>query len=58
MTDQYCKLKQSDPYEEITLYITHGFLHLLGFDDIEEAFGFGARGFRELLGYLESGSVF
>lgn len=25
-----------DPYEESTLYIVHGFLHLLGFGDIEE----------------------
>lgn len=25
-----------DPYEECTLYIVHGILHLLGYDDIEE----------------------
>ena len=27
----------SDPYGEVTLYIVHGFLHLLGYDDIEES---------------------
>ena len=25
-----------DPYAEVTLYIVHGILHLLGFDDIDE----------------------
>lgn len=25
------------PYDEVSLYIVHGFLHLLGYDDIEEA---------------------
>lgn len=26
--------KKGDPYKEITLYIIHGILHLLGYDDI------------------------
>lgn len=26
-----------DPYRETTLYIVHGLLHLLGYDDIEES---------------------
>ncbi|MCH9611087.1 MAG: rRNA maturation RNase YbeY [Chlamydiae bacterium] len=26
-----------DPYTETTLYVVHGILHLLGYDDIEEA---------------------
>lgn len=25
-----------DPYREITLYVIHGLLHLMGYDDIEE----------------------
>lgn len=25
-----------DPFEELTLYIIHGLLHLIGYDDIEE----------------------
>lgn len=28
-------LKYPDPYSEITLYIMHGLLHLLGYDDID-----------------------
>lgn len=28
--------KHEDPYIETTLYIVHGILHLLGYDDIEE----------------------
>ena len=31
----YAKEHQLDPYEETTLYLVHGFLHLLGYDDIE-----------------------
>lgn len=29
-------IKEGDPYRETTLYIIHGLLHLLGYDDIEE----------------------
>lgn len=29
-------LEYDDPYEETTLYIVHGLLHLMGYDDIEE----------------------
>ena len=25
-----------DPYRELTLYLVHGLLHLLGYDDMEE----------------------
>jgi probable rRNA maturation factor len=28
--------KLADPYEEMALYIVHGLLHLIGYDDIEE----------------------
>jgi probable rRNA maturation factor len=31
----YAHKKGKDPYEETTLYIVHGILHLLGFDDID-----------------------
>lgn len=27
--------KHKDPFEEVTLYVVHGLLHLLGYDDIE-----------------------
>lgn len=33
---EYAKSHHLDPYEETTLYIIHGLLHLLGYDDIEE----------------------
>jgi len=32
----YAKKHQLDPLEETTLYLVHGFLHLLGYGDIEE----------------------
>lgn len=32
---EYAKQENSDPYIEVSLYIVHGLLHLLGFDDIE-----------------------
>jgi probable rRNA maturation factor len=32
----YAKENQHNPYEETTLYIVHGLLHLLGYDDIED----------------------
>lgn len=32
----YIKESQGDLYEEITLYLVHGLLHLLGYDDVEE----------------------
>lgn len=31
---EYAKKKQKDPYAETTLYVVHGLLHLLGYDDI------------------------
>ncbi|HSX27030.1 MAG TPA: rRNA maturation RNase YbeY [Chlamydiales bacterium] len=33
---QYAKKRHLDPYAETELYIVHGLLHLLGFDDLEE----------------------
>lgn len=32
---EYSKGRKSDPYKEVTLYIIHTLLHLLGYDDIE-----------------------
>lgn len=32
---QYAEDHQLDPYEEVSLYIIHGLLHLMGYDDIE-----------------------
>lgn len=32
---QYVDVNEGELYNEITLYIIHGILHLLGFDDIE-----------------------
>lgn len=34
---QYAKEHNLDVDEEVTLYVVHGILHLLGYDDIEEA---------------------
>lgn len=31
----FCKEKKDLVYEEITLYLVHGLLHLIGYDDIE-----------------------
>ncbi len=31
---EYAEENGSDPYEETTLYMIHGFLHLLGYDDL------------------------
>lgn len=33
----YAQENGGDPYEEATLYLVHGILHLLGYNDIEEA---------------------
>lgn len=33
---EYAKENQVDLYEEVTLYIVHGLLHLMGYDDITE----------------------
>lgn len=33
---EYAKTENSDPYEELTLYLIHGILHLLGYDDLTE----------------------
>lgn len=32
----YAEKHDCDPYEELTLYVVHGLLHLMGYDDIEE----------------------
>jgi probable rRNA maturation factor len=32
----HCHEHGGDPYEEATLYLVHGILHLLGYNDIEE----------------------
>jgi len=31
----YSKKNSKDPYEETSLYVVHGILHLLGYDDID-----------------------
>lgn len=33
---QYAKKRNLDPYRETALYVIHGLLHLLGYDDLEE----------------------
>ncbi len=33
---EYVEQNKGDLYEEITLYIVHGFLHLIGYDDLAE----------------------
>jgi probable rRNA maturation factor len=33
---EYVKIHGGDIYHEVTLYVVHGLLHLLGYDDIEE----------------------
>lgn len=30
----YAKANKTDPYGELTLYVVHGLLHLMGYDDI------------------------
>ncbi len=32
---QYAKKRKRDPYRELALYIVHGLLHLIGYDDLE-----------------------
>jgi len=32
----YALKHQKDPYEEVTLYVIHGLLHLMGYDDIDK----------------------
>lgn len=32
----YATQHSADPYHEITLYVVHGLLHLMGYDDIDE----------------------
>lgn len=34
--ETYSAQHQTDPYEETSLYIVHGLLHLMGYDDLEE----------------------
>lgn len=36
VAQEYAKAHAIDPYQETTLYVIHGLLHLLGFDDLEE----------------------
>lgn len=31
----YAEASQLDPYQETALYLVHGFLHLLGYDDVK-----------------------
>lgn len=33
---EYSQKHELDPSEELTLYVVHGLLHLMGYDDIEE----------------------
>lgn len=33
---EYAEKNKGDPFRETTLYIIHGLLHLIGYDDIEE----------------------
>lgn len=33
---RYAQKRKTDPYQEVALYIIHGLLHLIGFDDLEE----------------------
>lgn len=33
---EYAQQHQVDPYDEVTLYVVHGLLHLMGYDDLEE----------------------
>jgi probable rRNA maturation factor len=33
---EYANSKKTNPYTEVSLYVIHGLLHLLGFDDQEE----------------------
>jgi len=37
VASEYVKSHGGNLYDELTLYVVHGFLHLLGFDDIEAA---------------------
>jgi probable rRNA maturation factor len=32
---RYCACHDEDPYKELALYIIHGILHLMGYDDLE-----------------------
>ncbi len=32
---EYAKKRELNPHEEVSLYIIHGLLHLLGYDDLE-----------------------
>jgi probable rRNA maturation factor len=34
---EYVAIHQGEVYEEVSLYVVHGLLHLMGYDDIEEA---------------------
>lgn len=33
---EYAHEQNEDPYREVTLYLIHGLLHLLGYDDVDE----------------------
>lgn len=34
---EYAHEQNGDPYREVTLYLIHGLLHLLGYDDVDES---------------------
>lgn len=33
---EYASKHRKDPYKELSLYVVHGLLHLMGYDDIED----------------------
>ncbi len=37
IANEYCSQNRADFSEELTLYLVHGYLHLCGFDDIDES---------------------
>lgn len=50
---EYVALNGGDPYNEVMLYIVHGILHLIGYDDIEKQDRSIMRAKeKELMGYL------
>ena len=54
----YSQQHNLDPYRECTLYIVHGLLHLLGYDDISDADQKKMRAMEEkCLAYLEQRSL-
>ncbi len=33
---EYAQQHEGNPYDEVTLYVVHGLLHLMGYDDLKE----------------------